>query len=278
MLSQTATTLTLESIDKHLSSLSEMGRSSQTTKAYGSDLREFLKWCKISPLPMEMYPSMAMSWLNSQRMIVAPKTTGRRLSSLRSFAKWAGMKGCLDEYVAPTPARPMPHPLPEGMEGVRRMIAATNNHSHKAIVALCGMVGTRIAEALTLCPKDFDMEQMTVLIRGKGDKSRIVPVSTEAWSVIQRPVLDRAVFTGMTVPVINYQDRFARKIITDLGVRAGLRRPVSSHDLRMTFGSAVYEKTKDLRATQELVGHASSQTTELYTAVRLDTMRAAVDL
>lgn len=276
MHSEKVTTLTLESIDRHLSSLSARGRSNQTVRAYGSDLREFLRWARISPIPMTAFEETAMMWLNSQRELVAPKTTGRRLSSLRSFAKWCGMS-VLDEYVAPTPARPMPHPLPEGMEGVRRMIEAATDVRHKAIVAFGGLVGCRIAETLAITPGEFSMGEMTLTIRGKGDKRRIVPVSEEAWDVVQRPVLDTAVFSGMQRQVIDYQDRFARKIVTDLGVKAGLSRPVSSHDLRMTFGSAVYEKTKDLRATQELLGHASSSTTELYTFVRLDTMREAVN-
>lgn len=209
---------------------------------------------------------------------MAPKTTGRRISSLRSWAKWAGLGVVLDEYVPPSPARPVPHPIPEGMDGVRRMITVAKNTRHKAIVAFGGLCGLRIAETLTVRAMDFDMREMLLTVHGKGDKRRIIPVSPEAWEIVQRPVLDTAAYSGLAAPVIGYQDRFARQIITDLGQQAGLSRPVSSHDLRMTFGSAVYEATKDIRATQELLGHSSAATTELYTMVRVETMREAVRL
>lgn len=171
----------------------------------------------------------------------------------------------------------MPHPIPEGMDGVRRMIEAGQSVKQRAVVAFGGFVGCRIAETLAVRPCDFDFGEMTLLIRGKGDKSRVVPVSDEAWSIIQRPVLDMAV-RDMSGTVIDYRDRAARKVVTDLGVRAGLTRSVSTHDLRATFATAVYDKTKDIRVVQELLGHASSQTSELYTGVNISNMRSAVIL
>lgn len=269
------TTLTQEAIDSLLSSLCARGRSENTMKAYRSDLTEFLRWHK-EPIPMEQFEELAMAWLNSHRRIVAPKTTGRRVSSLRCFARWNGMPGMLEDYSAPTPARGMPHPIPEGLEGVRRMIGVADRPKQAAVVAFGGFLGCRIAETLSLRPLDFDFGEMMVTIRGKGDKSRIVPISDEAWATIQRPVLDTAV-RDMGATVIDYKDRFARKIITDLGSRAGLCRAVSSHDLRSTFATAVWEKTRDMRVVQELLGHASMATSEGYVGIRRDSMRAAVN-
>lgn len=276
MHSSKVTTVTPEVIDSLLNSLCAKGRSENTLKAYRSDLSEFLRWAE-RPISMEEFEDQAMIWLNNNRRIVAPKTTGRRLSSLRCFARWAGQPGLLTEYSAPTPARAMPHPIPEGMDGVRRMIEAAEKINQKAVVAFGGFVGCRIAETLAVTAADFNFGEMTLTIRGKGDKQRIVPVSDEAWTVIQRPVLDTAI-RDMNAPVIDYKDRFARKVVTDLGNRADLTRSVSSHDLRATFATAVYDKTKDIRLVQELLGHASSQTTELYTGVKLESMRSAVNL
>lgn len=209
-------------------------------------------------------------------MIVAPKTTQRRVTSLKAFAKWAGWGKVLEEYRSPTALRGEPHPIPEGIPGLERMIAATKRDNQKALIALCGLCGCRVAEALAAKPSHFDIRERTLTIRGKGDKTRIVPVSERAWEVIF-PAFTVAFLAG-DKEIVGLQDRFARRIITDLGKRAGLRRHISSHDLRATFGTAVYDKTHDLRVTQELLGHSSSTTTELYTLVRSDTMRKAVEL
>lgn len=182
----------------------------------------------------------------------------------------------LTDYSAPTPAKGVAHPLPEGMSGVERMLAVAKNERQQALVTLCGMCGCRVAEALAARPSDFDLQNMTLTIRGKGDKERIVPVSKKAWDILVSPVT-RA-FIENDREVVGLKDRFARRLITDMGERAGLKRRISSHDLRATFGTAVYDKTLDLRLTQELLGHASSQTTELYTGVTMDKMRGAVDL
>jgi len=206
---------------------------------------------------------------------VALKTTGRRLTSLRSFAKWAGWGSILEDYDAPTPAKSVPHPLPEGMDGVKRLIAVASNDQQRSLIVLCGMVGCRIAEALEVRAEHFNLQSMTLTIRGKGDKQRVVPVSTQAWEHLQVPVIKAF---GANSNVICLHDRHARKIVTLLGARAHLMRSISSHDLRATFGTHVYDKTKDIRLVQELLGHANSSTTELYVGVTQKALREAVEL
>src|SRR6478752_701308 len=100
---------------------------------------------------------------------------------------------------------------------------------------------------------------MTVTIKGKGEKIRVVPVSDEAWNVIASRVTNS--FCTGDAPVVGLKDRFARRGIKDLGKRAGLQRDISSHDLRATFATAVYDKTKDIRLAQYLLGHFSVETT-----------------
>ena len=210
-----------------------------------------------------------------ERRKVSPKTTGRRLTSLRAFAKWAGWGSVLDDYDAPTAARSMPHPLPEGMDGVRRLIVMAANDHQRCLVTLCGMVGCRVAEALEVRASDFNLQSHTLTIHGKGDKQRIVPVSNTAWAYLTEGIV-RSFATGTTL--VDLQDRRARKVISILGVRAGLQRTISSHDLRATFGTHVYDKTKDIRLVQELLGHANSSTTEIYVGVTQSALREAVEL
>lgn len=266
--------LTSEAIEQHRQWCIARGRSENTARGYASDLREFLR--ATGEVAQEEYEELAMSWLNLNRNKVAPKTTARRLTSLRGFAKWAGWGTVLDEYMAPTPGRTIPHPIPEGTDGLRRMIAVAKNNEQAAIIALGGFATCRIAESLSLTPDNFDLSEMLLTIRGKGDKTRVVPLSTEALTHVQAAlVLAHGKPDGK---LISYKDRFARQIVTNLGVKAKLSRKVSSHDLRATFATAAYDKTGNIRVVQELLGHANSQTTEIYTGVKLAQMREAMDI
>jgi site-specific recombinase XerD len=271
-----ATTLTLESIERFRLSLSGKGRSERTLKAYTTDLKVLLKEIDVESIEAEEFEEVGMNWLTANRNRVAAKTTGRRLTSMRQFAKWAGWGDMFSDYSAPTPLKGQPHPLPEGVDGVKRMILHSHNERHAALVALCGLCGLRIAEALAVRPSDFDLHEMTLVVRGKGDKQRIVPVSSYAWSVLQLPVT-RAFCNG-DVEVVGLKDRFARALITRLAIRAGLKRHVASHDLRATFATAVYDRTQDQRLVQMLLGHASGVTTEIYIGRSFDQFKAGVEL
>lgn len=262
-------------IDKFHSWCIGRGRSEHTAKAYKSDLNQFLLAVGEDYPTMEDFEELAMSWLNATRRTVSPKTTGRRLTSLRAFARWVGISEPLKDYIAPTPAKSQPHPIPEGPAGLNRMMRKARSAEEEALVALCGLVGCRIGEALSVRPRDFDLQDMLLTIRGKGDKTRVVPISREAWSHLCNRLTQR--FDRPDEPLIVLQDRTARSCITRLGRVAGLQRRVSSHDLRATFATAVYDHTQDLRVTQELLGHSNSATTEIYTGVAMTKMKGAVE-
>lgn len=271
MPSNPETTLTLDLIEQHLSWLTARGRSENTVRAYGSDLRLFL--AAQPGTTVGTVEANAQTWLNQHRRTWGPKTTGRRLTSLRTFARWAGLTDALSDYTAPTPARSVPHPLPEGIDGVLRMIGAAKNQQQVALVALCGLVGLRVAEALAVQPGDIDYHEMTLSVRGKGDKTRIVPVSDKAWLHLA-PAVGSAVMNGRPT-VVGYQDRFARECLTAMAARAGLKRAVSSHDLRATFATAAYNACSDPLVVRDLLGHSSVETTQVYIGVGMASMRAA---
>lgn len=235
-----------------------------------------LKEMQRTEISCDEYEEVVLNWLTINRTMIAAKTTQRRLTSVKAYAAWAGWDVHLDEYNAPTPLRGTPHPIPEGIEGVKRMIQVAPTEKQRALVALCGLCGLRVAEALCVKPSHFDLQELTLHVYGKGSKERIVPVSGLAWSVLQQPVT-RAWVAG-DVPVIPLKDRAARQTITSLGLRAGLRRHVASHDLRATFATAVYDKTHDQRLVQELLGHANGNTTEVYIARSNSQLREGVEL
>lgn len=269
------TTLTLATIDRYQSWCTGRGRAQNTVKAYGTDLKEFLKAAGADgAVTQEEYEELAQSWLNLMRNNLSPKTTARRLTSLRGFARWAGWGPVLADYIAPNPGKSIAHPIPEGMDGIRRMLDHCKNQEQAALIALGGFAGCRIGESLSITTRSFNIEMMLLTIRGKGDKTRVVPLSDEAWGhVVPAYVL---AMQKDDHRLVSYKDRFARQIVTNLGTRARLRSSVSSHDLRATFATEILNKTGNIRVAQELLGHASSQTTEVYTGVSMNQMREAV--
>lgn len=226
-------------------------------------------------IPLDDLEDIASSWLNSKRREVSPKTLGRRLTAVRALANALDMK-ILENYHAPTPAAPEPHPLPEGVEGVIQMIDACEKDEHRVLIALLGLVGTRLTEARETTPRHFDFRERKLRIYGKGSKERIVPIGDKAWEIILPIVVDA--MTQPNLPIIKMGDRSARDTVTRIGARAGLSRRVASHDLRATFATEAYAKTKNLRAVQMLLGHASSKQTEVYVAVADKSLREAANI
>lgn len=256
--------------------LAARGKSENTVKAYTTDLEMFLAWTD-QPVPRADFDLEAAAWLNATRATASPKTTGRRLTSLRVYARWARWPlEELSDYATPDAGRSVPHPLPEGVAGVLSMIDVADGVEGKALIALCGLAGLRIHEALSIQPSAVDPELKMLKVRGKGDKTRPVPLGVTAWAYIFPAVVDALL--NQKRFIVDLPDRTARDWVTRYGRKAELSRPVASHDLRATFATAAYRKSKDIRAVQELLGHASSVTTEGYIEVRLEDMREAGDV
>lgn len=277
--------LTQDSIDKHLSSLSVRGHSDTTVSAYRKDLTGWLIWLSGYSLKIGMMPDTweeleqaGAAYLTEHRKTWKPRTVQRRMAAMRSWAKYHHHPAFLADYRAPTPAPATPHPIAEGPDGVRRMIMRIKAGAahHRALVVLCGMCALRVDEAVNVRPDDFtgpDGDRW-LLVRGKGDKERQVPVSGEAWKFLERAV-DNARRDGTTV--VRLTQGGARYAIRRHARNAGLSRPVASHDLRATAATAAYRRTRNLRAVQGLLGHASTRTTEVYTGVSADELRATVE-
>jgi integrase/recombinase XerC len=275
MRSTMVTTLTADSIDKYRNWCIARGQSRNTAKAYSTDLRMLLAFHGLTEASEQEFESLSVTWLNETRAEAAPKTTGRRLTSLRAFARWAKWETELSEYSPPTPGKTLPHPLPERLEGLVRLQSACRNPEQEALVGAMGYIGLRVHEALDFRTTWLDPHEMILRVRGKGDKERYVPVSDRAWSAISTAFV--AAMGRDDKRIVTYQDRTARKIITSLGRRAGLARAISSHDLRATYATILSEQGTPPRVVQELLGHANLNTTEIYMGVGFEAMKQAVD-
>ena len=251
--------------------------SENTVRAYRADLEGLYAFIQTYPLTVATVEQFAASYLNQGRKDWSPKTTGRKLTTFRSFGAWCKEPLFLYDYKPPTPAKAQPHPIPEGIAGVLRMIERTRNPLHKALLALNGLMGLRIDECINITPDCFNLNEMTLKVRGKGDKTRIIPISPQAWKYIS----SQYVYCTKVEPgreLIPYTNRGARAAVSRHARNAGLVRHVASHDLRATFATAAYEKNHDLRAVQELLGHADPKTTMTYTLVSMAAMREAANV
>ena len=252
--------------------LASEGKSEHTIRAYLSDVGEFYLTLPHDPNQATLNV-LAFAWIKQTRSRVAPATTNRRLASMRALGRAFNVP-VLKEYKGPTVGRRPAHPLPEGMDDVRRVLAVCETDDHRALVVLVGYCGLRVSEARSIVPLSFadnGKGEITLYVRGKGDKERFVPVAPVAWTILSAIIMKHE-----AGPLVNLSDRGARVALTRLGKKAGLSRDIASHDFRMTFGSTVYNGSKDLRVTQELLGHASPNTTMGYTLIDDDAKRAAV--
>lgn len=270
-----ATILSHGSIDQFLSSIAVNGGSQNTVKAYGSDLRALL--AATGEISVGRLEEPAAAWLTAGRKTWAPKTTCRKATSVRAWARWAGRPEFLSNYRLPDPGRPEPHPIPEGMDGVSLLLAACGrNMQQRALVTLVCQMGLRVSEALSVTPESFNTIERTVTVTGKGDKRLVKPVPAACWPNLTDAIAG-ASYGPPRTPLIPWSERHARRVFSGLGRRAGLSRPISTHDGRATFATHVYRKTHDLRVVQELLGHSDARTTQVYTEVNMAGMRAAVD-
>ncbi len=269
------TTLTKESIEEYRSSLFARGLSQNTCKAYSSDLSAMLTFFKVESIHRVEMERMASQWLTSTRTTASRTTTRRRLTSVKSFASWARWGDILEDYRPPSIAPAMPHPLPEGMDGVRKMLRVNSKPEHKALIALCAMAGLRVGEAISVKPSDFDLSKNILKVTGKGYKVRHVPVSDELFANIAEQIVRNY---ETDTPLVGLADRWARIVITNIANKAGLSKHVASHDLRATFATELYKATKDIKLVARVLGHSSVTTTQVYIESTHEEAMAAVSL
>jgi len=206
--------------------------------------------------------------------MLAARTVLRRAASLSSFTKWANLPFSLEDYRLPKAPPPNPHPIFEGMEGVDKMIVSCRNPIQQGLVAFGGYGGLRVSETISIEPGWINLDDRKMTVLGKGDKYRVIPISKRLWGVMMPLYVVAKANGSVLVPL---EDRNARALVTSIGVRAGIKNPVSSHDLRATFATTVYNKTHNLRLVQYLLGHASVATTQAYLGIAEKEAKAGVE-
>lgn len=256
------------------------GRSQATVKGYRSDLRDLAR----------SVPDFASFDLNALRAwlgeaVTAGKsraTLARRTAAVRAFSTWAVREGHLGSDVAarlvtPKVGKHLPKVLGENEAGelVGNAVSADEVHflRDSAMLELLYATGMRVAELAGLDIGDLDLRRQTAWVTGKGNKQRVVPFGEAAADAL-RTWLDkgRAQLAGETEAVFvgtrggRIDQRQVRRVVEKAAQVTGANG-LSPHSLRHTAATHLLEGGADLRVVQELLGHSSLQTTQVYTHV-----------
>jgi integrase/recombinase XerD len=226
-----------------------------------------------------------------ERSALGPASVARSVVSVRGLHRFAHREGLTEtdptgQVRPPQPPRRLPKALP--VDDVLRLLdlpagddpAAVRD---RALLELLYSTGARISEAVGLDLDDIDRVERTVVLDGKGGKQRLVPVgrpalaALEAYLVRARPALAAK---GRGTPAVWLNQRGGRlsrqsawQVLKVAAERAGIGASVSPHTLRHSFATHLLEGGADVRVVQELLGHASVTTTQIYTLVTVNTLR-----
>ncbi|WKD61476.1 Tyrosine recombinase XerC [Corynebacterium ciconiae DSM 44920] len=268
-------------LDDYCQHLDYVGaRSAATIKGYRSDLSSYL--CRLRTWSDFTLSTMRMWLAEALDRGLSRASMARRTAAVRSFSTWAYKTGYIPADVGhklhtPKPGRHLPTVASASeAEGLLGALPADTpvNLRDKAMLELLYASGMRVAELCGLEMADLDLGAGTATVTGKGNKQRVVPFGAPArralseWLEQGRPELalpqERALFVGVRGKRID--QRQVRRVVETLSLEAGLA-PLSPHEIRHSTATHMLDGGADLREVQELLGHSSLQTTQIYTHV-----------
>ena len=257
------------------------GLSDATRRAYGSDLRSFSRWLASRGLSLADVDARVLSdWvgdLGRGRQRLAPASISRRLAAVRACLRFSfGPAAVPDAALAPRRPRRLPDaPTAAEIEELLELIEGDSPLAlrNRALLELLYSAGLRSAEAVALDLADVDFDRETVHVHGKGGKERLVPLGEEAAHRLARYLRDgRPALAQGAVDAVFLSAR-GRRLDTST-VRRLVRHP---HRLRHAFATHLLEGGADLRVIQELLGHSSLSTTQVYSHVDARRLRRVYD-
>ncbi|MEN9454403.1 MAG: hypothetical protein RLZZ19_890 [Actinomycetota bacterium] len=282
--------------------LNERNLSDNSIRAYIADLESLL--IHVNQLGVTEFSQLTInhirSWLaNLQSRGSARSSITRRVVSIRAFTYWGARNGWLEadigrDLVAPKPERHLPEVL--DIERASMALEALHLRASEepsplairdvAIVETLYGSGIRVSELTGLNLDDVDRERSTLRVIGKGNKERVVPIGNPAmraldrWISEGRPELSsdatqRALFLGSRGKRID--QRVVRDVVYDATETVGAEKRLGPHALRHSAATHLLEGGADLRTVQEILGHSSLSTTQIYTHVSEERIKKAYE-
>lgn len=270
------------------------GLSRNTLEAYRRDLSQFAAWLAahegpgiLAAAPADIHRYLA--WQVEERKS-KPRTTGRLVSSLRRFYRFAIQESLRrDDPCAQIEAPKLPRSLPKSLTEaeVEALLGAPDADTDlglrdKAMLETLYASGLRVSELIGLKVQQVSLDMGVVRVLGKGAKERLTPLGEESLAWIQRyQKLARPVILGArksdTLFVTGRGGPMTRQafwgLVKRYAAKAGIRSPISPHTLRHAFATHLINHGADLRVVQLLLGHADISTTQIYTHVARERLK-----
>lgn len=278
----------------------ERGLAVNSLAAYRRDLARYEAFCTArGRLDVESVGEaditdflVALRSGDSEHRPLAASSSGRAVVAVRGFHRFAAREG-LTQADPGRDVRPpsVPRRLPKAITvgEIEAILAAAGAEGtpralrDRALIEVLYGTGARISEATGLDVDDLDLDSASALLRGKGSKERLVPVgrmaieAVEAYLVRGRPALAAGGPGGPALFLNHRGGRLTRQsawtVLADAVRRSGVSSEVSPHTLRHSFATHLLDGGADVRVVQELLGHASVTTTQIYTLVTVERLR-----
>ncbi len=265
---------------KHLSLIQTISR--HTCKAYRVDLHQaFLE--KNSQASFSVTEDEILKRIRTQQNKwgkLSLASRNRKASTLKSFLHWLHSEGHLkkdlaDKVMAPRVPRKIPHfiSIDETLSLLKAASQTKKKKSHKFL--LLGLLyggGLRISEACNIARSEIDFHRKVLMVTGKGKKQRLITIPDLFWQEIKKLPKTNYLFGDRPL-----NPRIAFRMVRELGLEAGLSKPLNPHALRHSFATHLLSEGVNLRTLQELLGHNSLQTTQKYTHLSIDKLTQVME-
>lgn len=274
----------------------ERSLSKNTVLAYGRDLAKLENWCGREGKPLQKLNREDLETFISVEAEkgIAAKTQARLVSSVKAFYRYL----LLEEFISTDPSELLEGPklgmklpdvltVPEMEQLLNSVVLGTGSgQRNRAILEVLYGCGLRVSELVDLRVSRINPKEKFIRVLGKGNKERLVPINQTALKYLDIYIRDVRAFIA---PVRGHEDyvflnRFGKKMsrvyvftmIREEVARAGIRKKISPHTFRHSFATHLVQRGADLRVVQEMLGHASITTTEIYTHLDMDDLRKTV--
>lgn len=272
-----------EALDRFLDHLA-VRRSAHTVRAYSSDLRPLVE---IAPTIADLTEGVVRSWLREAASV--PKTRSRKLSAVKTFIAYLRQAGQLDvnpaeSIDAPFRRKSLPKALPEADV---RQILDREKHSRtpmrdQALLEILYGCGVRASEAIGINVTDIDFDRRRIRILGKGSKERVVFFGHACAAALKdyiscervKPLAGQPLFTNSAGKRLT--SRTLQNVAARSAAAAGASSSATPHTFRHSFATHMLDHGADLKTVQQILGHESLATTQIYTHVSIERLKDAV--
>jgi site-specific recombinase XerD len=266
------------------------GLSTLTVKAYRADLEKFHTWCEGEITDNFTLPKLRGFIRHETTRGLESGSISRTISALRTFSRWLMETGRLDSDPARLLTMPRVHRNLPGFLSISEVIQVIESYDtstvsgmrNRALVELLYGTGVRASEAASVMLMDLDLSGKLMRVLGKGRRERVLPITGKAIEALEFWLSQRSELLGtvkdpgtvfISVRGRKLDPRDVRRIVA-IGVKKAARAAgATPHTFRHSFATHLLDRGADLRAVQDMLGHASLSTTQIYTHLTTERLR-----